>query len=238
MFYIQQSLGIDFRDNQLKMVHLGKNMGMVRLLHAHTASLSPMNIYSIDYEESIVAEILNFTQQYRIKCDNVIVGLPRREIILRHISLPPVEKEDLRQIIEFEIDRHIPFPSREVYFDFHVQEEKSETELPIILVAVRREIVDFYVRLLENIRLPGSIVDITSFSTYGLLTNILSKQKKTVSNRNYLMIDIGNTEVELNLIVGDKLVASRGITKEKEVENRLNLIIDNDLEKNLNYAKT
>jgi general secretion pathway protein L len=230
MFYLQQSLGIDFRDDHLKMVHLGKNLGAVRLLHSHIAKLPPYNIYSIDYEESIVAEMLDFTRQFRIKCDNIVIGLPRREIILRQISIPPVEKEDLRQIIEFEVERHVPFPTREIYFDYHVLEGKSELDINILLVAVRRDIVDFYIKLLDTIRLNCSVVDITCFSNYGLLMHILSRQKKLDENSNALMIDIGNNEVELNLIAGNKLIASRGVIKEEDIENRLNLVIESDFE--------
>ena len=209
------------------MVHLGKNLGMMRLLHAHTANLPPWNIYSVDYEESIVAELLDFTRNNRIKCDNVVLGLPRKEIILRDISLPPVEKEDLRQIIEFEIERHIPFPSSEVYFDFHLLKKESDDDLCVLLVAVRRETVDFYVKLLDSIRLSCSVVDITSFSTYGMLTHMLSRQKKVDTASGSLMIDIGNVEVEINLLVGDQFIASRGLTKEKDIESRVNLIIEN-----------
>lgn len=233
MFYLQQSLGIDFRDNQLKMAHLGKNLGMVQLLHSHTANLPPCDIYSIDYEESIVAEMLDFTRQFHIRCDNIVLGLPRREIILRKITFPPVEREDLRQIIEFEIERHIPFPTREIYFDFHMLEKKSDEDMSVLLVAARREVVDFYVKLLDSIKLPCSVVDITNFSTYGLLSHILSKRKEPEEETNSLMIDIGENEIELNLIAGEMLIASRGIIKEKEIENRHNLVIDNVLEGSL-----
>ncbi len=233
MFYLQQSLGIDFRDNQLKMVHLGKNLGMVQLLHSHTANLPTCDIYSIDYEESIVAEMLDFTRQHHIRCDNIVIGLPRREIILRQITFPPVEKEDLRQIIEFEIERHIPFPTREIYFDFHMLEKKSETDISVLLVAARREVVDFYVKLLDSIKLPCSVVDITNFSTYGLLMHTLSRRKGSDEETSSLMIDIGDNEVELNLIAGDVLVASRGIIKEEEIESRHNLVIDNVFEGSL-----
>lgn len=230
MFYIQQSLGIDFRDNQLRIVHLGKNLGAVTLLHTHTAKLPPRDIYSIDYEESIVAEVLNFIQQNRVKCDNVVLGIPRRDVIIRRISLPPVEKEDLRQIIGFEIERHIPFPSREVYFDVQILDQKPEVGISALVVAVRREIVDFYVNLLDGIGLTCSVVDVTNFSTYGLLTYVLSRRKLIgmETKGNCLMIDIGNTDVEINLIMGDRLTASRSVTKETDSESRLDLIVEGD----------
>src|SRR3989441_1163912 len=94
---------------------------------------------------------------------SVSVGLARTVVVVKPIDLPPVVGK-LREMVRFELDRHLPFPADDAPFDFlplppdgEVGQPTSETKRVLIAAADRR-VVDTALRLAEEAKLrPVSI---------------------------------------------------------------------------------
>src|SRR6059036_1784068 len=94
---------------------------------------------------------------------SVSVGLARTVVAVKPIDLPPVVGK-LREMVRFELDRHLPFPADDAPFDFlplppdgEVGQPKSEAKRVLIAAADRR-VVDTALRLAEEAKLrPVSI---------------------------------------------------------------------------------
>src|SRR5262245_16436795 len=55
--------------------------------------------------------------QRRLAVRGVALGLPRTSVTVKPIELPAVESE-VRRMVGFELERHLPFPSDDVTFEF------------------------------------------------------------------------------------------------------------------------
>src|SRR5712691_10104510 len=92
--------------------------------------------------EALRAEI----EQRRLRVRNVALGLPRTSVTVKPIELPAMNGE-VRQMVSFELERHLPFPSEEASFDYVLLPEERNSATPsagrqVVLAAVDRRIVE------------------------------------------------------------------------------------------------
>jgi len=74
------------------------------------------------------------------------------EALVRRVSMPAATEENLRQVLEFEMDRLTPFKADEVYFDYRVvSRDAAAGQIQLQLAVARREVVDARVRGLKDL---------------------------------------------------------------------------------------
>lgn len=79
----------------------------------------------------------------RHRGSEIVVGLPRESALRRFVDLPSPALENLREVLTFEMDRHTPFRSDEVYFDCRVASHDSQNKrIKVDLVVVAKELAD------------------------------------------------------------------------------------------------
>ncbi len=77
--------------------------------------------------------------------------LPAGWVLNRTIALPAAAKENLRQVISFELDRFTPFSADQAYFDFTLNAQDAESDMLSAEVAlVPRKRVDSWLELLGS----------------------------------------------------------------------------------------
>lgn len=69
--------------------------------------------------------------------------LPADQALIRIVSLPLAAEENLREVLEFEMDRFTPFKAEDMVFDVQVRARDPERgRLSVLLVAARRAVVE------------------------------------------------------------------------------------------------
>lgn len=79
----------------------------------------------------------------------ICMGIPKAWTIIQTVELPATVKENLSDVISFELDRLTPFSSAEAYYDFRILEENAE-RLRIAVAAAKTDMVDPYVSALRE----------------------------------------------------------------------------------------
>src|SRR5687768_10513744 len=99
-----------FRRSRLALMLLGDR------LVAASVHGTRVETFMIDSEQpatTLRAEL----DQRRLATRGVAVGLPRTAVTVKPIELPEIGGE-LRDMVQFELERHVPFPSDDASFDF------------------------------------------------------------------------------------------------------------------------
>jgi general secretion pathway protein L len=79
----------------------------------------------------------------KMRSAQIVIRLPRGSALRRIVELPSPALENLREVLSFEMDRHTPFESDEVYFDYHVTQHDTENKLvKVDIVVMARELAD------------------------------------------------------------------------------------------------
>ena len=207
MFYLQQSIGLDFREDTLRVVLLGRTVKRTVLVDHFIKRYSSITDKSRESEvtDEMVADLKSFLAGHT-RPPEVILGLPRDKVILREMNLPILGAEELKELISYEIERHIPLPSQEVYYDYQVMGRISESKQRIILGIIRKEDLDFYLTILDRADLIPTLATPVTFALKdcpaceGFGDQALG-----------LIMDFGEKEFEIDLVKGSKVLLSRSI---------------------------
>lgn len=98
----------------------------------------------------------------RLSPSAVAIGLPRTVVTVKPVDLPAVG-DDTRQMVQFELERHLPFPTDDAAFDFVALPagdamDESEAAQRVLVAAADRRVIDTAVRLMQEAKLrPHSI---------------------------------------------------------------------------------
>ena len=89
----------------------------------------------------------------RLTKANAILRLTSQYAIQKELSLPSAAKENLHQVIAYELDRYTPFKAEQVYFAVKTLEGMNEPgQIRVMLIVTPREILD---GLFEDIKAMG-----------------------------------------------------------------------------------
>jgi Tfp pilus assembly protein PilN len=137
----------------------------------------------------------------------VALGLARGAVIVKPIELPPVGGET-REMVRFELERHLPFPADDAPFDFlplaseGVPGQPDETKR-VLIVAADGRVVDAAIRLAEEAKLrPLSL----TVAAHDLLVLVQPARDERV----VWLHRVGDT-IDLLLLRGADLLGSRSL---------------------------
>src|SRR5262249_2807438 len=131
---------------------------------------------------ALTATVAGFLAAHSIGADRAFVALPRGVALLARLALPIAAKKDVRQVVEFEIDRLLPVARDEVYFDFLVRDPGAAERIDVLVIAVQRRVVAEHLAALENAGVrahsvsitPVALLDLVSFVSNGESASVLA----------------------------------------------------------------
>ncbi len=198
------SLGIDLRGGLLCHALLSKAFGRVQLLDWGIEELPAAEHERPDVVKEKLAGLLSRLPK---RPSLVTVGLPRRCVTMRSVSMPAVGEEELKGIVDYEVERHIPFPPEETQYDFQVLERNAE-QATVLLAAARKEEVGRYLSLLQEAGITPTAVGVSTFASLNTLLYNQARDAEPVR----ALIDLRNGEAELGLAQQGILRYSRCLT--------------------------
>ncbi len=197
-------VSIDWDPRELRVVHAKVRKGKVRIQDVFAASI-PSDVDMTDADQ--VGQLLHDAfKQERINCRKVIVDIPRDQAVLNTLRLPPVSVSDMAGMVELQAGKDLPFPASEAVIDFAVPPDvEGMTECDVSVGAVRIEVLDFYRKACEVAGLKLERVGLRPFANKVAVTHFLSEPLP----ERVLMIDIGPSVTEINVLRNGQLVFSR-----------------------------
>lgn len=93
------------------------------------------------------------------KAAQVILLLPEQQVLHKVLSLPAATEAGLNNVLRFEMDRHTPFTSEQVYFGFRILErDRRHQRLQVELLVVLRDYLDELLGRLDGLGVHPSVV--------------------------------------------------------------------------------
>jgi type IV pilus assembly protein PilM len=204
------TLGIDIGASSIKLVDIGESNEGYILNHIYYEPL-PGDLISDGSEASqdeIISRLKNVIKMSGTPARNAVTSLPGHSVIIKKSAFPPLEKDELRELIRDEADKYLPIEDiNDVYFDFQVLGE-SESALgmnDVLLVAAKREIVESYLNIFKKAGLKLIIIDVDTFALETMFeANYEIDERDTV-----FLINIGATITNINVIKQNGSIFSR-----------------------------
>jgi general secretion pathway protein L len=105
---------------------------------------------------------------------DLALTLPPTRVLRKTLTLPLATEENLRQVLEFQMEQHTPYSAAKLYFGYQVTGRDFERgQLTVEFAATPREAVDAAIKTLGSLALPVRAVFATDMLTAGNLVNLL-----------------------------------------------------------------
>lgn len=204
----QEVVGIDIGRRFLKAVVLRKGKGGIEVVKA--ALVRNDSLPEDKSEERIAktsAALKTVLAELGKKPERIALACPGESLFSRIVKLPPVGKGKLKQIVHYEAQQQIPFSLEEVIWDYHLLAHQGKAELSALILAVKKEIVEEILGLVQSFKLEVEILDFTPLTIY----NTLKFNGTIVEERAMVIVDMGARSTDLTIIEGGNIAMMRPI---------------------------
>ena len=203
------SIGLDIGSSYIKAVKLKEVKGGYELEHFKVHSLPPELIVDGSIIDSLrlVDSLKEMIRTAGIKTKNAVISISgHSSVIIKRISLPEMTEEELSESIKFEAEQYVPFDIEDVNLDFQIIGPKDEPgQMDVILVAVKKDIINEYISVVKEAGLNPIIVDIDSFA----LENMYGTNYEVETDRNVALLNIGASTINMSILKGGISVFTR-----------------------------
>ena len=136
---------IDIGNNSLKALHLSIAGGVVEVIGfdniQHGKIISGSGVKPAERDELVALSLRRFVEQNGVGKDEIIISVPSKNSFARFVTLPPVERRRIPEIVRFEAAQQIPFDIDDVQWDWQMMEESGSPETKVGIFAIRNDVV-------------------------------------------------------------------------------------------------
>ena len=98
---------------------------------------------------------------------SVVIAVGGRDVIVKKISVERVKEQQLRELLRWEAEQHVPFDVESVELDHQTLDPNGDSpEMSVLLVAAKRELIESKLRVLTEAGLTAVVVDVESFALH------------------------------------------------------------------------
>ncbi len=156
-----------------------------RINHGQKQIIAEISLNEISQEQyqQLIAEDSELEKAY------LILRLNSDQAFKKILYLPAAAKENLQQVVTFEIDKYTPFTAEQVYFAVKILDKEENGQIKVLLVLTPKDIMLGIYMHLENAKIYPNVVDYAGaannfeedLDTYNLLPELdaLAKNKTT-----------------------------------------------------------
>lgn len=212
---------IEIGVNNIKIVQIEPGSGIMKLISIEEEFFNN--------QEEFKTKLIKLLSKYKLAKTRFITILPRYQVFLKRITLPPGTAQEIKGMLPFESEKYLPFSSDTAVIDCYPIKPISEDEPnEVYLVAVKRETIDKHLELFNSIGLVPNVVSVTTFALNNFITNL---QLDPVA-----VISFSSNSWEIAIFSQNRLVISRGfnlstnydsadslVTVKTEIENSVTM---------------
>jgi len=203
------AIGLDIGSSYIKVVQLKDIKGGYELELFDMLPLPPEIIVDGSIIDSfrLVDSLKELIRKSKIKTSNAVIGIAgHSSVIIKRISLPEMSEEELSESIKFEAEQYVPFNIEDVNLDFQILGPKDEPgQMDVILVAVKKDIINEYVSAVRETGIDPVIVDVNPFA----LENMYEINYEIEPGKNIAIVNIGASTINMNVLKGGISVFTR-----------------------------
>ncbi len=120
-----------------------------------------------------------------------------QSVFTRFVKLPPIQQDNIDQLVTFEAQQHVPFPLNEVVWDYELIEGSEEKEA--VIVAIKGDALDEINDAVNESGVATNEVDVAPMAIYNAFRHTYGQLEEPV-----LLIDIGAKTSDLIYIEGTR----------------------------------
>jgi len=202
MAYESESVwAIDLGNNSLKALHLTVVNEVIQVqdfdVIRHGKILSGSGIAAAERDELIALSLRQLGERHpEVYESEVIISVPSQNSFARFVTLPPVDKRKIPEIVRFEAVQQIPFDINEVQWSYQMMSGDDEPERKVGIFAIKNEVVNAAMEPFENEDVGVGYVQMAPMALYNYLLydrpDLMSSEQRAV-----VLLNVGAENTDL-----------------------------------------
>ncbi|MBI4380612.1 MAG: type IV pilus assembly protein PilM [candidate division NC10 bacterium] len=195
-------VGLDIGTSSVKAVQLRRLRKGYQLVALGIAPLHPDTIVDglIMDADAVSNAVRRMFEENKIDLKDVAVSVSGHSVIVKRIAVPHMKADELRGGIAWEAEQHIPYSVEDVNLDFQILRsgDNGKGEMDVLLVAVKKDIVNQYLAVISAAGLRAAVVDVDAFA----MENAFEMFEKVGRDEVVALMNIGAAVTTINVIRG------------------------------------
>lgn len=161
-------------------------------------------------DDDLVRIIQQFSKQYKLQTEDVVVSIPRQLIILKLLNLPASNSNEIKKMIALQLKSQIPYSLDDVTYDYLVVDKNSSGYTKTLVMVIHNDIYHKYQSAfaragIKNLKMSVSSLGILGWMNYQQQSAGKKEQDVICS----IEVDYGHTE--LVFIQNENILYSRDL---------------------------
>lgn len=228
MFVVKNSkypIGLDISDTSLKAVQMDRSGDKISIQALSRIELSEGiiingEIKNLELFKKNIDTLLLKPKYGFFSSRNVVACLPETKTYIKLIEIDNTPNP-IADVIENDMENHIPISSSELYFDWQVI-SKNDDKISVLIGAAPKNIVEQYISALKFAKLSINALEIESSAIVRSLLKEESPKYNEKRENNYAIIDIGANRASMIIYAKNTVVLAISVPiSGKEVTERI-----------------
>ena len=192
------AVGLSIGTSSIKMVEL-KRVGKVwKLIHFGIVQLPEDVIVNREIINpiSVTDSIRVLSSQIKLSTKSVCTALSGTSMIIKRMNLDVPKLRELQDQVFWEAEQYIPFDVADVVMDFQMLSRGKDHKTDVLLVAVKRSVLDTYMACISEADLKPAIVDVDFFA----LQNLFEFNYQFSETQAAALVDIGASSTKIVIV--------------------------------------
>jgi type IV pilus assembly protein PilM len=198
----QELVGLDIGSSVIKVVQLHRVRNTYTLVECGVAGLHPETIVDgvIMDAATVSTMIRQLFDKHGILIKDVAFSVSGHSVIIKKIKVPKMKKAELRDGIIWEAEQHVPYSIEDINVDFQILREAGpgEQEMDVLLVAVKKEMLNAYLGVITAAGLSAAVVDVDAFAIENAFTTSRTLQQGEI----VALVNVGAATTTINILDG------------------------------------
>jgi type IV pilus assembly protein PilM len=206
----RSSIGLDIGSGFVKVVEVDHSGDQPEVVRVAMRPLLPDAIVEgeiMDY--GLVSEaVAGLFQDLGKKGADVVTAVGGHDVIIKKIEMDRMKEADAREVIRWEAEQHVPFDIKSVELDFQILDpEGMGSQMQVLLVAAKRELVDNKVGLLQDAGVNPVVIDIDAFALHNAFEHNYPEAQQGI----IALVNIGHETTNVNILEDGVPILTRDI---------------------------
>ena len=192
--------GIAFGSADLKAVKMSRTGDGIQVLEAEVIPYATPGGEETDRDTQVQQALQALVARHKIRREAVAIAVPGNAVFSKFITLPPVEKKRVPEIVKYESRQQIPFPIEEVVWDYQLvkPEPVPGEDIEVALFAMRREIIQGHLATCMAAGLRPKVVQAAPLAFCNFLRH------ENASEGALVVLDVDQDSTEVIILDGER----------------------------------
>lgn len=135
----------------------------------------------------------------------VVMGFPRDKVTIRYLNLPSANPAELKEMLQYDVERHVPFTLDQLEMSFQIVEKLGDHESRIVMVCAPRKEIEPYLDICSDLGVHVDRIDLD------VMGDAEAYSRSIQPGETVALVNFGRSSIKLGIVRDNQLLFSRSL---------------------------